>query len=110
MLKLNTHRTFKAPVEVVSINEDGIEVTGSFGATFKIKPSTEVFTAENKNTRLLDIVLVKVNEDDLDIKDEDGKRLEGDALLEALKVDPDTAKALVDTYYDNIGKKSRGRI
>ena len=108
-LRLNTRRTFTKPVNVEWLDDNGKTQKGSFGATFKIMPTTELMDDSNSEKRLLDIVLVSVNESDLELLDENEKVLTGDALLEAAKTDPTIANALQDAYNAGIAKKGRNR-
>lgn len=110
MLKLNTHRTFEQNVAVEYADEQGKTQKGEFGATFKIMPTTQLLDDKNGDKRMLDLVLVGVNEADLEILDEDDNKLVGEGLIEALKADPTTANALMDAYNAGISKKGRKRI
>jgi len=110
MLKLNTHRTFTQKVVVPFIDDAGDSKKGEFDATFKIMPTKELLDEKNSDKRMLDLVLVGVQESDLDIRDEDDRKLSGDELIEALKSDPTVANALIEAYNDGITKKGRKRI
>lgn len=108
-LKLNTHRTFNAPCTVHFQDDNGKPASGSFGATFKVAALDALRDDANTDKSLLDLVLVGVNEDELDLADENGQRLTGDALLKAVKVDPAISMALVSTYNEQITKKNLKR-
>lgn len=109
MLKLNTHRTFTAEVVVRSVNEEGHTTKGTFEATFRVAPTTELTDEANAEKRYLDLVLVSVKESDLDITDADGRKLTGEELLSALKADPGVSNALITTYSENVAKKNQKR-
>lgn len=106
MFKLNLSRTFRYPVSVVIFDGDK-EVTGQFTAEFKVASATDLKHPENENKRLLDIVLVGV--DGVEVSGADGKPLQGDELLTALKADPSVSTALVNAYQESITKKNRPR-
>lgn len=110
MLKLNTHRTFSQAVTVAFIGDDGSSQKGEFGATFKIMPTKELLDDKNFEKRMLDLVLVSVEETDLDIRDADDHKLSGDELIEALKSDPTVANALIEAYNAGVTKKGKKRI
>jgi len=103
MLKLNTNRTFTVPVPVAYVDEQGKDQNGAFGATFRILSQDEA--ADHPDKRLLDLVLVAV--DDIELTDADG-RLTGSALLAACKADPTLSTALVSRYWECAVKKPQG--
>lgn len=105
MFVLNTHRTYKQPVTVTTYDENGREQTGKFTATFKVLPHDQA--RESGDARLLDLVLMDV--EDVQVADESGQPLTGDALLDALKNDPAASSALIASYNDSIVKKNRSR-
>lgn len=107
MFKLNTQRTYKYPVSVTIFDRDQ-EQTGTFTAVYKVVPNSVLKDPENADKRLLDLVLVGV--EGVEVDGEDGKPLQGDALLQALKDDPATSVALVNAYQESITKKNRPRI
>ena len=107
MLKLNTTRTFPAPVTVHFLDEAGKSQKGTFNATFKVLPSDEITDNSNADKRLLDLVLVEVK--DIELADQNGVALEGDALLEACKNDPAISAAMMSTYSDQLAKKNLKR-
>lgn len=107
MFTLNTRRTFKYPVQV-TIFDGEKEVTGKFTGEFKVMPNTELSKPENEGKRLLDLVFV--NAYDIEVAGDDGRPLQGEALLEALKADPATSNALISAYQESITKKNRPRI
>jgi len=106
MFKLNPTRTFRYPVSVVIFDGDK-EVTGQFTAEFRVLPATAMRDPENENKRLLDLVLVGV--DGVEVPGKDGRPLQGDELLDALKADPSVSTALVNAYQESITKKNRPR-
>lgn len=108
-LKLNTHRTFTAPCTVHFQDDNGKPASGSFGATFKVTALDALRDDANTDKSLLDLVLVGVNEEELELQDESGQRLTGEALLKAVKVDPAISMALVSTYNEQITKKNLKR-
>ena len=108
-LRLNTRRTFTKPVNVEWLDDNGKTQKGSFGATFKIVPNSDLSDDNNSEKRLLDLVLVSVNESELELVDENDKVLTGDALLEAAKSDPTLVTALQDAYFSGVAKKGRNR-
>ena len=108
-LRLNTHRTFPMAVNVDFLDDAGKPQKGSFGATFKILPTTELMDESNSEKRMLDLVLVSIKEDELELIGADGQLLKGDELLEAAKADPTLANALIDAYNLGIAKKGRKR-
>lgn len=106
MFKLNTKRTYNYPVSV-NIFDGEKEQTGKFTAVFKVAPTSALLDPENEGKRLLDIVLVGV--EGVEVAGEDGKPLQGEELLTALKDDPATANAIVAAYQESITKKNRPR-
>lgn len=106
-LTLNLERTFIAVVNVHHQDDSGKPKKGSFEATFKVLPSNKI--EEHEEARLLDLVLVSVNEDHLKIADGTGKKLTGDALIEGLKNDPAVSAAMVSTYTAEVAKKNLKR-
>ncbi len=103
MLKLNTTRTFPKDVTVPYFDEDGKKQKGKFTAIYKVVPTDELESEENKDKRLLDVVLHGV--ENLQLTDEDGRVLEGEELLRAAKLDPEIGGAMVITYREVVGKK-----
>lgn len=106
MFKLNTQRSYQYPVSVVIFDGEK-EHTGKFTATFKVLPNSQIRDPENADKKLLDLVLVGV--DGIEVPGEDGRPLQGDALLQALKDDPAVSVALVAAYQESITKKNRPR-
>ena|SRR5690554_1298293 len=106
MFKLNTERTYKYPVTVTVYNGDK-EQSGTFRAEYRVVPTTELTNSSNRDKRLLDLVLVNV--EDIEVTGKDGKVLQGDELLDAMKADPATSLALVNAYQESITKKNRPR-
>ncbi len=106
MFKLNTQRSYQYPVSVVIFDGEK-EQTGKFTATFKVLPNSQIRDPENADKKLLDLVLVGV--DGIEVAGEDGRPLQGDALLQALKDDPAVSVALVAAYQESITKKNRPR-
>lgn len=106
MFKLNTMRTYMYPVSVTIYDGDK-EVSGTFRAKFKVLPTTEIADSANRDKRLLDLVLVDV--EDVEVDGKDGQALTGDELLEALKADPAASTALINAYQESITKKNRPR-
>lgn len=109
-LRLNTHRTFPAPVNVDFLDDTGETQKGTFGAVFKVMPTTELMDDSNKDTRMLDLVLVSIKDDELELVNADGEVLKGDALMEAAKADPTLANAMLEAYNQGLAKKGRKRI
>ncbi|MGH1461001.1 MAG: hypothetical protein ACRBB6_03085 [Neptuniibacter sp.] len=107
MLKLNTERSFKAPVTVRFMDEDGTSQKGTFNAKFKVVSTDTLQEEENADKRLLDLVLLEVN--NIELADASGNPLEGEALLEACKSDPSISTALVATYGEQTAKKNLKR-
>ena len=107
MLKLNTTRTFPTPVTVHFQDESGKSQKGTFNATFKVMPVDQVTDESNSDKRLLDLVLVDVSQ--IELVDEQGNTLEGDALLEACKNDPAISAAMMATYNEQLAKKNLKR-
>lgn len=106
MFKLNPTRTFTYPVAVTVFDGDK-EISGNFTGEFRVVPNTELMSPENKDKRLLDLVLVGV--DGIEVPGDDGKPLQGEALLDALKADPAVSTALINAYQESITKKNRPR-
>ena len=106
MFKLNTNRTFKQPVNLTIVDENGKDVKGSFTASFKILPHSEALELPD-DTKLLDRVLVSV--EGIEVPGEDGQPLTGDELLEALKNDPSASVAMSNAYQRSIVKKNLPR-
>lgn len=106
MFKLNTTRTYKQPVNLTVVDEAGKDVKGTFTAVFKILPNNETRELLDDAT-LLDRVLVSVS--DIEVPDETGKPLEGEALRDAVRNDPAASFALITAYQDSIIKKNRRR-
>jgi hypothetical protein len=106
MFKLNPRRSFRCPVNVTVLEGDK-EQTGSFTAEFQVTPTTAFTDSANRDKRLLDLVLIGV--EGVEVDGEDGKPLQGDDLLNALKADPATSLALVNAYQEGITKKNRPR-
>lgn len=106
MFKLNTNRTYKQSVHLTLVDEAGKDVKGTFTAVFKVMPNNETRELLDDAT-LLDRVLVTVS--DIEVPDETGKPLEGEALRDAVKNDPAAAFALITAYQDSIIKKNRRR-
>lgn len=107
MFTLNTNRTYQYPVKMTVFDEAGKEVSGSFKATFKVVPGDQM-REMREDVTLLDAVLVGVSE--IEVAGPEGKPLEGDALLAALKHDPAASVALIAAYQESITKKNRPRI
>lgn len=105
MLKRNIERQFTIPVVIDCLDEDGSTSRGEFNATFRMMSQAEV--RRDDEARLLDKVLIRVS--DLELTGIDGKPLSGQALLEAVKDDPELGSALVQTYLDNVVKKPTRR-
>lgn len=106
MFKLNTERTYKWPVTVTVYNGDK-EQSGTFRAEFRVVPNDELTDSANRDKRLMDLALVGV--EDVEVTGKDGKLLQGEELLSALKADPATNLALVNAYQESITKKNRPR-
>ena len=102
--KLNTNRTFTARVSITVQDENGKDVTGEFGAEYRVVP----IDPDSQLEVDLDKVLVRVF--DLDIEGEDGELLTGDALTEAVKYDPAARVALIGTYRAKQTKKNLVKI
>lgn len=106
MFKLNTKRTYKQSVPLTLVDESGKDQKGTFSATFRVTPNNETRELLDDAT-LLDRVLVSVS--DIEVPDDEGKPLEGEELLSAVKNDPAAAFALINAYQDSIIKKNRRR-
>ena len=106
MFKLNKSRCYQYPVSV-TIFDGEKEHTGKFTATFKVLPNSALRDPENTDKTLLDLVLVGV--EGVEVPGEDGKPLQGDALVQALKDDPSVSVAMVSAYQESITKKNRPR-
>lgn len=104
MLKLNSTRTFPSPVTVHFVDEKGKSSSGTFNAVFKVVPTDQLTDENNSEKRLLDVVLVEVS--NIELTDEQGEALTGDALLEACKSDPSISSALTSTYGKQLTKKN----
>jgi len=104
MLILNTARTFPAPVTVHFHDEAGKPQKGTFEATFRVVPASEILEATDKSA--LDLVLVSVNEEQLQLTDPKGQVLSGEALLAAAKADPAISNAMLATYGELVAKKN----
>ncbi|WNL39822.1 hypothetical protein RN346_04500 [Halomonas sp. PAMB 3232] len=107
MFKLNTARSYTYPVALTVYDEAGKEHTGKFTAKFKVVAQDKLREMP-ADTLLLDQVLVGA--EGIEVPGEDGKQLEGEALLNALKNDPAASTALLTAYQESIAKKNRGRI
>lgn len=104
MFTLDTHRTYKQPVNVVVIMPDGTEQPAEFTAEFKVMPFDEMrAVSEEDNTAFLDKVLVGIEDIELTT---DGTPLKGKALLDAAINDPTLALAIGDAYAKSIEKKT----
>ncbi|MDX1755887.1 MAG: hypothetical protein R3175_07510 [Marinobacter sp.] len=106
MFKLNPQRTYSYPVNITVFDGDQ-EHQGQFTAKFKVLPTSATKEQLAPDTRLLDLVLVGAK--DVEVPGPDGKPLEGDALLDALKDDPAASLALITAYQESISKKNRPR-
>lgn len=106
MFKLNTNRTYKQSVSLTIVDEQGKDQKGSFTAVFKVMPNNETRELLDDAT-LLERVLVSVS--DIEVPDETGKPLEGEALRDAVRNDPAASFALITAYQDSIIKKNRRR-
>ena len=102
--KLNTNRTFTARVSITVQDENGKDVTGEFGAEYRVVPIDPDAAVDID----LDEVLVRVF--DLEIIGDNGEQLTGDALLEAAKRDPAARIALIGTYRAKQTKKNLVKI
>lgn len=107
MLKLNTTRSFPAPVTVHFRDEDGKDQKGQMAAVFKVVSADELQSEANHEKRLLDLVLTEVSE--IELIDENGDALQGNELLDACKNDPAISTALMSTYSENVAKKNLKR-
>ena len=107
MFELNKGRTFKAPVVIHSMTAEGAHRSGQIKATFRVVDTDELTEDHNEEKRLLDLVLVSV--DELVIRDEAGEEILGDELLTAVKADPEVATALVRVYRERITRKNAGK-
>tara|TARA_R110001606_G_scaffold212691_1_gene360446 strand:- start:8302 stop:8625 length:324 start_codon:yes stop_codon:yes gene_type:complete len=106
VFKLNTSRTFKQPVNLTIVDENGKDQKGSFTATFKILPHNESADMPD-DIKLLDRVLMGV--EGIEVTGEDGQPLAGDELLSALKNDPSATVAMASAYQRSIVKKNLPR-
>lgn len=106
MFTLNTSRTFKQPVNLTIVDENGKDVKGSFTATYKVLPHNESRDLPD-DIKLLDRVLIAV--EGIEVPGEDGQPLTGDELLFALKNDPSASVALTSAYQSSILKKNLPR-
>ncbi|MGP5324931.1 hypothetical protein [Vreelandella titanicae] len=104
MFKLNTNRTYTYPVALTIYDETGKEQNGKFTATFKVV-AQDTLRDLPADTLLLDQVLVGAT--GIEVLGEDGKPLEGDELLHALKNDPAASTALITAYQESVAKKNR---
>lgn len=104
MFKLNTARSYTYPVALTVYDEAGKEHTGKFKATFKVVAQDKLREMP-ADTLLLDQVLMGV--DGIEVAGEDGKALEGDDLLHAVKNDPAAGTALLTAYQESVAKKNR---
>lgn len=103
MFKINTQRCYQYPVSV-TIFDGEKEVTGKFTATFKVQPNSALRNPDNTDKTLLDLVLVNV--EGVEVPGEDGKPLQGEALVNALKDDPSVNMAIVAAYQESITKRT----
>lgn len=108
-LRINTARTFDTPVTVHFHDDSGQPAKGTFGATFKVQSFEQMKAEENSDKTLLDLVLVSIKEDELELVDEVGQVLKGEALLKACKTDPSISAALITAYNEAITKKNLKR-
>ncbi|MDM8181255.1 hypothetical protein [Marinobacter salarius] len=106
MFKMNKNRCYQYPVSV-TIFDGEKEQTGRFTATFKVMPNSALRDESNADKRLLDLVLVNV--EGVEVPGDDGKPLQGEALVETLKDDPSVSAAMVAAYQESITKKNRPR-
>jgi hypothetical protein len=106
MFKLNRERCYQYPVSVTVFDGEK-EQTGKFTATFKVLPNSKLRDPGNADKTLLDLVLVNV--EGVEVAGEDGKPLQGEALVQTLKDDPSVSVALVAAYQESITKKNRPR-
>ncbi|OPX57072.1 hypothetical protein SAMN02745127_02067 [Oceanospirillum multiglobuliferum] len=109
-LRLNTHRTFPAQVIVDFLDDAGKVQKGTFGAVFKVMPTTELMDESNSEKRMLDLVLVSINDDELELVGADSEVLKAGKLLEAAKADPTLANAMLEAYNQGLAKKACKRI
>lgn len=107
MFTLNTNRTYSYPVSLTVYDENGKEQSGKFDAMFKVMPQDKLREMP-ADTLLLDQVLVGAK--GIEVPGEDGKPLEGEDLLKALKNDPAASTALITAYQESVSKKNRPRI
>jgi predicted oxidoreductase len=99
-LKINQNRTFKAPVNVNYFDTNGNQISGNFMGVFRVLKMTDF---DNKETKFIDTVLVGV--EGIDMSDDFGNAITGDALLVAVKNDTDLASACVEAFNAAIEKK-----
>lgn len=99
-LKLSTERSFKYPVSV-EVRVDNKVVKGSFTGVFRVLKGSDI---ESDEKRLIDAILIGV--EGLELEDGAGNRLEGDALLDAVKDDTELAAAVVKAYGEAMEKKA----
>lgn len=104
MFRLNTQRSFKCPVPIAILDEQGQQHDGQFSAVFRVLDKTEIDS--KPNALLLDEVLIEVSELELY---RGTQLLQGDALLPAVKADPALASALTAAYWANLVKKPVGK-
>lgn len=104
-LRLNTERSYWTPVKVIYTDEEGKSQKGSFRAKFRIANHDETSAVENEDKTLLDLVLLDVEH--LELCDNSGSLLTGEALLHAAKVDPLLGNAMVLAYGASVQKKPR---
>lgn len=100
MFKVNTARTFRYPVSVNIVDENGKDQSGKFTAVFKVLPRQETPPDD-----LLEQVLTGL--EGIELADESGTVLEGQQALDAAIADPSISIALVDAYSEAVLKKNR---
>lgn len=102
-VKLNITRSFWVPINLRWRGDDDKWHTGQFRARFRVIPATDAQKEEYAEKRLLDVVLLEVA--DIELEDESGAALVGEALFAAAKDDPTISTTLVDAYWDSVAKK-----
>lgn len=107
-VRLNTERSFWTPVPLAWLDPDGKQQEGSFRAKFRVMSGDELEAEDNQDKRLVDLVLLDL--DELELVGDGGELLEGEALLEAAKMDPAIGAALLETYREANRKKPRRKI
>ncbi len=106
MFKIKTDRTYQYPV-TVSYREGDEEKQGEFTGIFKTLNTAEMERLGTDDQKALDAIFVGA--EGIELTGHDDEPLTGEAMLAALRSDPDVAQAIWSAYQDSYAKKGQSK-